>query len=219
MNKTTIGQRILTSSFFKRIKNKAGEYLSSPEKLINLVNKAITKVNKTPKGALREVIDNLRILFRMVCAYAQREYTDVPWLSMSLIVATILYFLIPTDCIPDFIFALGFIDDASVIVWTVAAIRKDIDKFLNWEINRQMKPLQSLDSAPEKGKTTGHKLRLINNIKKEISHNAIVAKLILQLKLTCYRINRFIYCILDNAVIKNFHFRIFARWNLYHQYF
>jgi uncharacterized membrane protein YkvA (DUF1232 family) len=48
-------------------------------------------------------------------------------------VATILYFLLPTDVIPDWILGLGYIDDAALIGWTMNTVKSDIDGFREWE--------------------------------------------------------------------------------------
>ena len=115
------------------MKNKAAEYLNNPKKLNELIDKAKNKVESKKRGPLKEVLDSLIAFFRLVRAYAKREYVEVPWQSLLLIVATILYFLIPTDLIPDWIIGLGFIDDAALIGWTMNTVKTDIDGFREWE--------------------------------------------------------------------------------------
>jgi len=127
------GKRISSGSFFKGLKNKAGEYLKDPVKLSGLIDKAKEKADSKNKGPLLKVWDSLMALFRLVRAYAKREYTEVPWETMVLIVASIIYFLVPTDLIPDFIVGLGYIDDAAVIGWTMNSAKGDIDNFMKWE--------------------------------------------------------------------------------------
>ena len=53
--------------------------------------------------------------------------------SLLLIVFALLYFVTPTDVIPDFIPALGFTDDASVLYLIYRKLSKDIDQFLQWK--------------------------------------------------------------------------------------
>ena len=133
MREKKYGKRISQGSFFARIKNKAAEYLNNPGKLNELIDKAKNKAESKNQGPLKEVLDSLMALFRLVRAYAKREYVAVPWQSLLLIVATILYFLIPTDLIPDWIIGLGFIDDAALIGWTMNTVKTDIDGFREWE--------------------------------------------------------------------------------------
>ena len=133
MREKKYGKRISQGSFFARIKNKAAEYLNNPGKLNELIDKAKNKAESKNQGPLKEVLDSLMALFRLVRAYAKREYVEVPWQSLLLIVATILYFLIPTDLIPDWMIGLGFIDDAALIGWTMNTVKTDIDGFREWE--------------------------------------------------------------------------------------
>jgi len=98
-----------------------------------LIDNAKNKAESKKQGPLKEVLDSLMALFRLVRAYAKREYLEVPWQSLLLIVATILYFLLPTDVIPDWILGLGYIDDAALIGWTINTVKSDIDGFREWE--------------------------------------------------------------------------------------
>jgi uncharacterized membrane protein YkvA (DUF1232 family) len=115
------------------MKNKAAEYLEHPDKLNELIEKAKNKAESKKQGPLKEVFDSLIALFRLVRAYAKREYVEVPWKSLLLIVATILYFLLPMDLIPDWIIGLGYIDDAALIGWTLNTVKSEIDGFREWE--------------------------------------------------------------------------------------
>ena len=133
MREKKYGTRISQGSFFARMKNKAAEYLNNPNKLNELIDKAKNKAESKKLGPLKEVLDSLMAFFRLVRAYTKREYVEVPWQSLLLIVATILYFLIPTDLIPDWIIGLGFIDDAALIGWTMNTVKTDIDGFREWE--------------------------------------------------------------------------------------
>jgi uncharacterized membrane protein YkvA (DUF1232 family) len=74
--------------------------------------------------------------FRLLRAYVKREYTDIPWQSLVLIVAAVLYFLVPVDVIPDFILGLGYLDDAAVIAWVVKTLQSVLDDFRKWESTR-----------------------------------------------------------------------------------
>ena len=133
MREKIYGKRISQGSFFARMKNKAAEYLNNPDKLNQLIEKAKNKAESKKQGPLKEVLDSLMALLRLVRAYAKREYLEVPWQSLLLIVATILYFLLPTDVIPDWILGLGYIDDAALIGWTMNTMKSDIDGFREWE--------------------------------------------------------------------------------------
>ena len=69
----------------------------------------------------------------MIRAYVSGEYRELPWRTLIILVAGILYFVTPLDLIPDFIPALGFVDDISVIFWIFKSFSEDLEKFEEWE--------------------------------------------------------------------------------------
>lgn len=74
-------------------------------------------------------------LFRLIKAYATGTYREIPWNSLVMIIASVIYFVMPIDLIPDFIPALGLLDDAALLAWTIKTFSEDIDAFLEWESN------------------------------------------------------------------------------------
>jgi len=80
-----------------------------------------------------KLFKQLKVGFLMIKDYKNKEYTDIPWKSMTLIIAAILYFLNPFDLIPDFIPVIGFTDDAAAVAIVFASLRKDIIKYCNWK--------------------------------------------------------------------------------------
>ena len=84
----------------------------------------------------RQLVENDKeplSIFGTVNAYTSKEYTYVPWKTICLIVAGLIYFIYPVDLIPDFIPVSGLIDDIALIAWIYESIQDDIDNFLEWE--------------------------------------------------------------------------------------
>lgn len=71
--------------------------------------------------------------FRLIRAYAKGTYRDIPWYSIVMIVASVIYFVMPIDLIPDFLVGFGLLDDAALLGWAVKTFSSDIDHFLEWE--------------------------------------------------------------------------------------
>jgi uncharacterized membrane protein YkvA (DUF1232 family) len=65
----------------------------------------------------------------MIRAYIEGEYREIPWKSMVIILASLIYFVNPFDLIPDFIPGIGFIDDISIILMVFKSVEEDILKF------------------------------------------------------------------------------------------
>lgn len=95
------------------------------------------------KGSLVEVWRYLTALIRLTRAYFDRRYTDVPWQTIVLAIAALVYFVSPIDLIPDFIPAAGYLDDAAVVSFVVASIKADLDNFLEWEDDQKMQEDQA----------------------------------------------------------------------------
>ena len=132
-----LGPRIVRGALFTQLKNKAGNYLRNPDRLLELIRKGRRKAASIGQdGPLREVWDSLMAFLRLLRAYARKEYTNISWQHLVLIVAAVLYFLAPIDVIPDWIVGLGFLDDAAVVAWVIKTVKRDLDDFRKWESSR-----------------------------------------------------------------------------------
>jgi len=78
----------------------------------------------------------LEILLRMFRSHLNGKYRAFPVSTIVLIVFALVYFITPTDLIPDFIPALGFTDDASVVYLVVKKLGRDIKKYHQWEVEQ-----------------------------------------------------------------------------------
>ena len=80
--------------------------------------------------SLRENASDIR---RLLVSYYDGKYKAIPWGTIVKAVLGMMYFVSFVDIIPDFIPALGLLDDFVVLGWVVNAIRDDLDKFKLWE--------------------------------------------------------------------------------------
>ena len=127
-------EEALKGKDFRDAKSKARQYAKNPKMAFQAADDAMKKAESLKiHGKLQKVWDSFMTMIRLVKSWAKGEYTAVPWKSILLAISAIVYFLIPTDFIPDFIVALGYLDDASVIAWIIASIKKDLDQFKEWE--------------------------------------------------------------------------------------
>lgn len=134
MARTRLGKRIVRGSVFAGLASRAARYARSPEKLHDLVRQARAKAGAAgARGAMKEVWESLMTLLRLVRAYARGDYRQLPWTTLVLVVAAVLYFLLPVDVIPDFFIGMGYIDDAAVIAWVANTIGAELEQFRRWE--------------------------------------------------------------------------------------
>lgn len=114
------------------IRRPAGRYARDPRKLADLIGRAQRKAS-THQGPLGDLRGEVALLLRMLRAYVNGTYPDLPWPTVVSIVGALLYFVTPIDLIPDVIAGAGLLDDAAVLAWTVRWIRRDLREFEAWE--------------------------------------------------------------------------------------
>jgi len=117
---------------FKGARKRAEEMLTNVPKLQNLLQAAIEKT-KSERSALADVWQELLTMIRLLRSWVKRDYTGASTQTMLLIVTAVLYFVTPIDVIPDFLLALGFVDDAAIIVYVLGLVRSELEKFKDWE--------------------------------------------------------------------------------------
>ena len=136
-------EEAVKSPEFQQAKNKAEEYARDPEKAKKLIDDAFAKAKGKNKGPLGEVWRYLTAIIRLARAYFNKQYTDVPWQTIVLAIAALIYFVSPLDLIADFIPVVGYLDDAAIIIFVVNSIKADLDNFLEWEDDQKMQESQS----------------------------------------------------------------------------
>ena len=74
---------------------------------------------------------------RMIKSYMDKEYNAFPMATTLGVAIFLLYLLLPTDIIPDFIPFIGVIDDGSIFMFLMMLAQMDLDKFDNWNNSRK----------------------------------------------------------------------------------
>ena len=85
---------------------------------------------------LKELINQVQLLMRMLTKYFNGEYNGFSQGTILTLLFGLVYFLTPLDVIPDFIPLVGFSDDLSVIYFIIKNLRKDIAAFNEWEVSQ-----------------------------------------------------------------------------------
>lgn len=139
-------QRVLSSRTYGRALNAAKGYLEDRKSLLSFSDQVLHKAEKYQSGPLRNVWDSIQSLVRLIKAYALGNYRDVSAKSLLLMVTALVYFIIPTDLIPDILLGWGLLDDVTLLGWVIQSCKDEIDKFKCWEQQgqnmRQDQPIQ-----------------------------------------------------------------------------
>lgn len=116
----------------KKAQKRADKYKDNPEAADKLLTDAQAKAKKH-KGPITERLDDLATLIRLVRAYFNGQYRDVPWETIGVALGAVIYFVSPVDLIPDVIPVAGYVDDAAVIGVVIVSLANDLENFREWE--------------------------------------------------------------------------------------
>lgn len=117
-------------NIFKSLYPKAKKYLDDKKRLKKLLSKATDKSSKLKDKDTRDGIkEDVKFSVSLLKDWSSNEYREIPKKSILSIVVAMIYFVIPTDLIPDFILGTGFLDDAAVLSYMFSIIKDDLDQY------------------------------------------------------------------------------------------
>jgi uncharacterized membrane protein YkvA (DUF1232 family) len=113
------------------ILTKAKKTAASNDRVRNLLELAKVKMAEigVDEEGKNNFVSQLRLIARMLKAHLSGEYKAFSKRSIILLVFALVYFITPFDLIPDFIPALGFSDDISIVLFVLRSIKEDVDNF------------------------------------------------------------------------------------------
>lgn len=115
--------------------DKAKKIFDDSSKFKDLEDGADKKLDKLDgdDNKVSQLIQQLKLFIRMVKMHFNGKYSSFSTKSILIMIAGLVYFVTPIDLIPDFIPALGFTDDITVIYFIYRSLSTDIEKFKSWE--------------------------------------------------------------------------------------
>lgn len=127
----------LSNNFaYRKAKSLVSATVNSPKKLLTLANSAQTKISGRLKKSIQPLVVPIQDSFRLIRAYADGSYRQISLENFGLIVAAIIYFVMPFDALPDFIAGFGLTDDAAVLAWTFNKVTEELARFRQWETEK-----------------------------------------------------------------------------------
>jgi len=82
--------------------------------------------------ALKSALKNVRVLYSLFKDAVNGKY-KLPPASVAMIGGGLLYFILPTDLIPDFIPVVGYLDDLAVLTTIMNTLNKEIGEYRIWK--------------------------------------------------------------------------------------
>lgn len=99
-------------------------------------------------GRLGKARDDIRLLGHLVAAWWRGEYRGVSKDAVLAAVAALIYFVSPLDAIPDWLLAVGFLDDIAVLGWVMSTWSGELDAFRQWLAARSVDEVKQLEVLP-----------------------------------------------------------------------
>ena len=81
--------------------------------------------------ALKSALKNVRVLYSLFKDTVDGKY-KLPPASVAMIGGGLLYFILPTDLIPDFIPVIGYLDDLAVLTTIMNMLNTEIREYRVW---------------------------------------------------------------------------------------
>ncbi len=129
----------------KRMFAKGAELAKDPLKAKMILEDAMRKA-KRHEGALGKAWGDLQTLFAFVKDSVTGRYKP-ELTSLGLAIGALLYFLSPIDVIPDFITALGYLDDVAILGFAVHKLRDELVKYRTWKDTLDITPDGDADAV------------------------------------------------------------------------
>ncbi len=120
---------------FDKAHREAEMMTDNPSRVQSVLDKTLDKLKSVgdDNEVLGEFVDSLKTFVRMVTAFFKGDYKDVSKTTIAVVIGGLIYFISPLDLIPDFIPIVGYLDDATVIVYIIKRLKNEVEKFQEWE--------------------------------------------------------------------------------------
>ncbi len=107
--------------------------VSDIDKVLSEQDKINKKEERLKKDKLFKLFDQVKLVMEMLKDFRSKKYTDIPWRTIGLLTAALLYFLNPFDIIPDFLPLLGYTEDAVAFLAIFKSLQTDLKNYCLWK--------------------------------------------------------------------------------------
>lgn len=106
---------------------------NSLKKIISGENRFKDKYSKLNLDRFGKLLKQLQLAMSLIKDYKAKKYTDIPWRSIAMIAAAIIYFINPFDMVPDLLPLFGIADDAMLFATVFKSIQIDLIRYGKWK--------------------------------------------------------------------------------------
>lgn len=127
--------KIRTLKLFSQMRKTGEEIIKNPDRFRELLNEAREVMEGKGSGPLKDIADQLRLLWSMLNDYRTGKYRKVPVRTIVSIAGVLLYLVSPLDAIPDFVPVIGMLDDIFIVNFVWKQLSRDLDDYRSWKID------------------------------------------------------------------------------------
>ena len=110
--------------------------------------------SKRQADRLGRLAEDVQLLWSLLAAWWRGEYPAPSRQALLAVVAALLYFLAPLDALPDWLLAVGLLDDLAVLRWVMQRWSGELDAFRVWLQGRSADQLARLEHLPDERSST-----------------------------------------------------------------
>ncbi len=88
---------------------------------------------KSRKMGIRQMYEDIKTLRDLLGDYRRGAYRNINKASVLMIIGGLIYLVSPIDLVPDFIFGLGFLDDAMILGYVIKRLYDVLDQYKIWK--------------------------------------------------------------------------------------
>ena len=113
----------------ERVSEKLGvQYLE----LLGRRGRASDTLRRVPRR-MRKVVNQTELVLELIDDFRDGSYREVPWHSVAIAAAGVLYSVSPADVIPEFVPLLGSLDDLALMAVATRAIEKELRAYCRFK--------------------------------------------------------------------------------------
>lgn len=93
----------------------------------------VTTAWKELPERMHQVANQTKLMLELVDDFRDGTYRKVPWRSLAVCAAAVLYAASPADVIPDVLVGIGLLDDLAVVAIATRVVRDDLKKYCEFK--------------------------------------------------------------------------------------
>ncbi|MEO4047732.1 DUF1232 domain-containing protein [Pseudomonas sp. CAU 1711] len=109
---------------------------------------AVARKSRASASRLAGAQGDVQLLIGLCAAWWRGEYRGIGRPALLAVVATLLYFLVPLDMLPDWLLAVGLLDDLAVLGWLMRTWQAELQAYRAWRESQPGEALRQLEALP-----------------------------------------------------------------------